>query len=179
MRSIGTAICYRPMKTGEEARVVSLVLKVFSEFFAPGYSKEGVAEFKKFVCTDALADRFRAGNLVLLAESGQRTIGVIEMRENSHIALLFVEKAFQREGIARELFRRSLEICRKRKPDIQRITVNSSPNAFTAYQKIGFKGIEEEKVKNGVRFISMELILDNNDSSQPLNSAAPKDRAAD
>ena len=147
------------MKPGEQARVVDLVLRVFAEFVAPLYSQEGVAEFKKFVCADALADRYGAGNLFLLAESGRRIIGVIEMRKDSHIALLFVEKSFQRKGIGGELFRRSVEICRRRNPDIQRITVNSSPNAFAAYQKIGFKGIEEEQVKNGIRFIPMELIL--------------------
>lgn len=130
MRSNSTLICYRPMKSGEQAGVVDLVLRVFTEFVAPRYSQEGVAEFKKFVCANALAGRFVAGNLFLLAESGQRIIGVIEMRKDSHIALLFVEKSFQRRGIARELLRKSIEICAKRNPDIQRITVNSSPNAF-------------------------------------------------
>jgi GNAT superfamily N-acetyltransferase len=83
--------------------------------------------------------------------------------------LLFVDKSHQRKGIARELLKRSIEICRKRKSDIQRVTVNSSPNAVTAYQKIGFKDIEDEKVVNGIRFIPMELILNNN-GSQPVIS---------
>ena len=148
-------------------------MRVFIEFVAPRYSQEGVAEFKKFVSVNALADRFVAGDLFLLAESGQRIIGVIEMRKDSHIALLFVEKSFQRRGIARELLRKSIEICGKRNPDIQRITVNSSPNAFAAYERIGFEGIEEEQLKNGIRFIPMELVLDNNGSSHPVNSADP------
>lgn len=46
---------------------------------------------------------------------------------------------------------------RKRKPDMRKISVNSSPNAVTAYQKIGFKDIEEEKIVNGIRFLPMEL----------------------
>jgi len=49
------------------------------------------------------------------------------------------------------------------------------PNAFAAYQKIGFKGIEDEKVKNGIIFIPLKLIIDNNNSCQLLNSADPKD----
>ena len=48
---------YRPMRPGEEAVVVDLVLNVFSEFVAPRYSEEGVTEFKKFVTADALAKR--------------------------------------------------------------------------------------------------------------------------
>ena len=155
-----TPISYRTMKHGEETAIVDLVLRVFAEFIAPQYSQEGIAEFKKFACTNALADRFRAGNLILLAESGQGIIGVIEIRENDHVAKLFVEKSHQRKGIAKELLLRSIEICRKRKPDINRITVNSSPNAFGAYQKMGFKAMGDEKVVNGIRFIPMELSLE-------------------
>jgi GNAT superfamily N-acetyltransferase len=154
-----TPISYRIMKLGEETAVAHLVLRVFSEFIAPLYSQEGIEEFRKFACTNALADRFRAGNLILLAESGQGIIGVIEIRGNDHIAKLFVEESCQRKGIAKELLLRSIEICRKRKPDINRITVNSSPNAFGAYKKMGFKAIGNEKVVNGIRFIPMELSL--------------------
>lgn len=165
MRSGSASISYRPIKPGEEAGVIDFVLKIFTEFVAPQYPPEGVAEFKKFVCRDALADRLTAGDIVLLAESGYKIIGVIEIRDNNHIALLFVENSFQRKGIAKELIRRSVGVCRKHKPEIQRITVNSSPNAFTAYQKIGFRTVEDEKVVNGIRFIPMELTLENQGSS--------------
>jgi GNAT superfamily N-acetyltransferase len=90
------------------------VLRVFVEFIAPQFSQEGIAEFIKFACSNALADRFRAGNFILLAESEQSIIGVIEIRENDHVALLFVEKSHQRKGIAKELLLRSIETCRKR-----------------------------------------------------------------
>lgn len=160
MRLKEAQISFRPMKQGEEADVVDLVLRVFDEFVAPQYSQEGVAEFKKFVNADALADRIQAENILILAESGQRIISVIEIRENSHIALLFVERFHQRKGIAKELIQRAIGICRQRKPDLEKITVNSSPNAFDAYQKIGFKAIEGENLKNGIRFIPMELMLE-------------------
>ena len=88
MRSNKTPISYRAMKPGEEAIVVDLVLKTFDEFVAPQYSQEGVVEFKKYVCADTLAHRLMAGNILLLAEFGKKIIGVIEMRENSHIAQL-------------------------------------------------------------------------------------------
>jgi GNAT superfamily N-acetyltransferase len=172
-------ITYRIMKHGEEAAIVDLVLRVFAEFIAPQYSQEGIAEFKKFACTDALADRFLAGNAILLAESKQSIIGVIEIRENDHVALLFVERSHQRKGIAKELLLRSIEVCRERNTDINRISVNSSPNAFGAYQKMGFTGDRDEKVVNGIRFIPMVLALENNGGSQSVNPADPKSRAAD
>lgn len=150
---------YRPMRPGEEAVVVDLVLNVFSEFVAPRYSEEGVTEFKKFVTADALAKRVRAGDIVLLALSGRRIIGMIEVSENHHIALLFVQKSHQRRGIGGKLIRMSTEMCLQRQPDIRSITVNSSPNAFAAYQQLGFEAEENEKVVNGIRFIPLALAL--------------------
>ncbi len=151
------------MKSGEENEVVNFVLQVFDEFVAPQYDNEGITEFRKYAHPDALADRLKQGNIVELAVVEGKIAGVIEVHENRHIALLFVEKAHQRQGIARELLSRAIEICRKRKPDLKKITVNSSPNAAGAYHKIGFTDTEGEKVVNGIRFIPMELIL--NDSA--------------
>jgi GNAT superfamily N-acetyltransferase len=152
-------VSYRLMKPGEEAGIVDLVLKVFTQFVAPEYSPEGIAEFMKFARNEDLRNRIRAGDLVLLAESGQNVIGAIEIRENSHIALLFVENSCQRKGIGKELIRRSIEISRTRKPDISRFTVNSSPNAVKAYKKMGFKSLGGERVVNDIRFIPMELSI--------------------
>ena len=78
-----------------------------------------------------------------MAESGQGVVGVIEIREDDHDALLFVEKSHQRKGIARELLLRSIEICRNRKAGINRITVYSSPNAFGA-GRLSFKRKRED-----------------------------------
>ena len=149
------------MKPGEETAVIDLVLEVFDEFVAPGFADEGVTEFKKYVHADAISERLKDGNIVELAESEGKIIGVIEIREYSHIALLFVDKSHQRKGVAGELLKKSIEICRDRKPDINRITVNSSPNAADAYRRLGFQDIEDEKVVNGIRFIPMELVLNN------------------
>jgi len=159
MWSNNTPVIYRSMKPDEESAVIDLVLNVFYEFVAPQYSNEGISEFKKIASADALADRLKGENFVVVAESDRKIIGFIEMRENSHIALLFVEKPYQHKGIAKELIQRSIEICKKRNPGIQTITVNSSPNAVAAYRKIGFKGLDNEKVSNGIRFVPMELNL--------------------
>lgn len=169
MMETNKSLVFRPMNPGEESRVMNLVLRVFTEFVAPQFSPQGIAEFEKFVRSDAMAERARAGNPILLAASRQSIHGVIEMRENSHIALLFVEKSLQRKGIARELVHRGIEICRKRNPEILRITVNSSPNACEAYQKMGFRRMGDESVQNGIRYIPMELLLEHNNNDLTVN----------
>lgn len=157
MKNIETDITFRQMKQGEEADVVKLVLDVFSEFVAPQYSVEGISEFKKYANESALAERFKSGNPLVVAESEKEIIGVIEIRDNSHIALLFVNKPYQKKGVAKKLIREAVRECRRRNPNIQKFTVNSSPNAVAAYQHIGFKGENNVKIVNGIQFVPLEL----------------------
>jgi len=149
------------MEAGQQNIVVDLVLNVFNEFVAPQYSTEGVEEFNKFVTVEAVESRFKAGNIFILAKDEEKVVGIIEMRGNSHIALLFVEKAYQFQGIARELVHRAIIICLERNPQLIKITVNSSPNAYDAYYSIGFRGEKIIKTVNGIQFIPMEWKLKN------------------
>lgn len=159
MKIENTKLSFREMKQGEETDVVDLVLNVFTEFVAPHFSTEGVLEFKKFVNEPAIHERLQSGNPIIVAILKNDIIGVIEMRDHSHIALFFVEKAYQKKGVAKKLLCEAIKICRERNPDIQKITVNSSPNAYAAYQNFGFKGEDVVKTVNGIRFIPMEFEL--------------------
>lgn len=157
MHANGPSISYRAFKPGDETGVVDLVRTVFAESVAPGYSPEGVATFGQFIDADVLAKRMAAGNIGLLAEAGSRIVGVVEVRENSHIALLFVDRSHQRRGISRELLRRAIKICLERDGDVRTITVNASPNAYPAYRRLGFRQTADETTVNGIRFVPMAL----------------------
>ncbi len=148
------------MLPDDETDVDALVRSVFEEFVAPGCSNDGIAAFKMLISAGSFTERLRSGNLVLLAIAEKKIIGILEMRHYSHIALLFVDKSFQQKGIAQELCRRSIELCRKLNPDLKEITVNASPNALGAYQNIGFIPTEDETETNGIRFIPMALQID-------------------
>jgi GNAT superfamily N-acetyltransferase len=159
-------ISFRQMQPGEETDVVELVLDVFSEFVAPEFSSEGVLEFKKFVNEAVLVERFNSGNPIIVANFKKEIIGVIEIRDNSHIALLFVKKPYQKKGVAKKLIQEAIETCKGKNQNIKKLTVNSSPNAYAAYHHIGFTGEKTVQTVNGIRFIPMELGVGNNDSGQ-------------
>jgi ribosomal protein S18 acetylase RimI-like enzyme len=147
------------MKPGEESEVFDLVFRTFTEFIAPHYSRAGILEFMKYIRPGYLLERLQKDHLVLLATAQRKIIGIIEVRGNSHISLLFVDKQFQRRGVARELLRRTLRICVKEKPDLSKITVNASPNSVRIYQRLGFRPAGSEQVKRGIRFTPMTLEL--------------------
>jgi GNAT superfamily N-acetyltransferase len=147
------------MQPGEETRVCDLITRVFNEFVAPDFPPEGIEEFLKFVQPDALRDRSRAGYLTLVATLGDEMVGVIQMKGRDHISLYFVDQAHMGEGIGRDLWRQALGQCRRERPDLAEITVNSSLYAVPIYEKLGFRQTEAEQVVNGIRFVPMVVEL--------------------
>jgi GNAT superfamily N-acetyltransferase len=85
---------------------------------------------------------------------------MIEMRRHGHCSLLFVEPEFQGQGVAAELLGRGVELCRTSESQIREVTVNSSPNARGAYERMGFETIGPEQVISGVRSVPMKKVLD-------------------
>jgi GNAT superfamily N-acetyltransferase len=155
---------YRFMEPSEETGVSDLVIRVFKEFIAHQYSQEGVHEFLKYVQPELFLRRSQKNHFVLLATIQDKIVGMIEIRNNRHLSLFFVDKRFQQRGIARELLRRSLKICKleislKRSPELQEVSVNSSPNAIQIYERMGFRQKGYEQVNNGIRFTQMVLEL--------------------
>ena len=149
----------RHLRESDVVPAMELVWRVFSEFEAPDYSDEGVAEFKKFITPDHIKGKMESGELRLWgAFEHDKIIGVIAIRPPLHIALLFVDREYHRRGIARSLF----YTVTSDKAVIQkhdRMTVYSSPYAVEAYRRLGFIPTDSEQTTNGMRFTPMECIL--------------------
>ena len=149
-------LTFQDMLKGEEEAVSELVEEVFDGFVAPDLAAEGVAEFKRFISPEALREKAAEGDaFVLTAKDGGDIVGVIAVRDNRHIFLIFVQDDFQRKGVAKRLFSMALERCRRDNPGLAGITVNSSPYAVPIYESLGFVPTEPERVKNGIRHTPM------------------------
>ncbi|HJN45640.1 MAG: GNAT family N-acetyltransferase [Acidobacteria bacterium] len=149
------SIVYRAMEAGDADAVSRLIVDAYTEFIAEEYSDAGRAEFTKYVQPAALVDRSRSNHFVLVAMSADRPAGVIELRDNDHVSLLFVDGRFQRQGIARELLTRALSVARPAKPGLDRVTVNSSRFGVPIYERLGFRQTGPERSVNGIVFIPM------------------------
>jgi len=148
------------MKPGEEEKVANFVWCVFEEFEASGYKPEGINEFRKFILPEKIKVCCESGkNFILCCKDMDEIVGVISIRESSHISLLFVKKEYQRRGIARRLFELALEKCCTVKPNLQIITVNSSLYAVGIYEKMGFEATDSEQEKDGIIFTPMKLTV--------------------
>jgi GNAT superfamily N-acetyltransferase len=143
------------MQAGEEVEVCSLVTRVFSDFVSHLYSPEGIKEFFRYADPALLSSRTQDNHFVLVAELHGQIVGMIEMRNNNHISLFFIEGELQRKGIGKQLWRKALDTCLANRPDLAKITVHSSPNAVEAYQRLEFQAEGPEQIVNGIRFVPM------------------------
>lgn len=138
---------------------MKLAWDTFARFDAPDYSPEGIHNFRKFVNDDTLRKMFVAGHYqMFVAMDGSQCVGMLTIRDRSHISLLFVHKDYHKNGIASALIKYVSRYVLDEE-GIERLTVNASPYAVGFYHKRGFKDLGAETVADGIRFTPMELKL--------------------
>jgi GNAT superfamily N-acetyltransferase len=154
----------RPIDEEDAEAAARLVGEVFGQYVAPLYVAEGVVEFLTYASREAFAQRLAGGHAGFVAESERgELIGLVEIRDSSHISLLFVLGAWQRQGIGKELVGRAVANCRKSSPHAPVMTVNASPNSVGAYERLGFRSTGPEEERNGIRFVPMAMSLGGTD----------------
>lgn len=130
----------------QRKEALDLAWKVFQQFEAPEYSKEGIEEFHKFITyTAPSADMEFWGAFI-----NEKLVGMLASRAPQHLSLFFVDARYQHVGIGKKLF----EAFKREHPE-GTTTVNSSPYAVDIYARLGFVATNSEQVKNGIRFTPM------------------------
>ena len=148
---MNTLFGIRSMAKGEEIAVCNLVARSFNEFIAPEFSEEGILEFFKYANPRAFKKRLQSGYFAMVSETDGKRAGVIEIKGNNHISMLYVDKSFHRNGIARGLIGEVMHIIDTNSD----ITVNSSRYAVPFYESLGFIQFEEERTIYGVIHVPM------------------------
>ncbi|WP_415891497.1 GNAT family N-acetyltransferase [Neptuniibacter sp. PT8_73] len=143
----------REMKEGDIEGVSQVCLDAFSDSVAGSLSDEGIATFTAISSADAFAERMKADNHMLVAEGNNgEIVGVVELKEGRHIAMLFVIPSQQRGGIGRGLLTAVLKFAR-----LETVTVSASLPSVPAYQKYGFKLKGDVGELSGLVYQSMEI----------------------
>ena len=136
-------------------KIQQMIKTTFDLYIGSDYSKEGVESFYRYIDRNNMLKRLKdKAYQSYVYEVNGLIVGMIEMKDYCHISLFFVERKFQRQGIGQALFNKVKDHT------IGEITVNSSPYAVTIYEKLGFKKVVGELVKNGITYIPMILEKD-------------------
>ena len=149
-------ILIRTINENEWEEAMNLAWDTFILYEAPAYTKEGITSFRNFVRDPILKTLFIEGKYnVLAAYNNNIIVGIIGVRNETHISLLFVDSEYHKKGIARRLvektFERTYEKYGKRE-----MTVNSSPYAVGFYHKMGFVDTDIEQTTDGIRYTPMK-----------------------
>ena len=153
-------ITYRLMIPEEAPDVSALVRVVFDEFIGPESTQQGIDEFHKFIEPAALNERILADHFIMIAVDKEVPVGMIEIRQNNHVSLLFVDRNFQNHGIAKTLLSQALLKAKKFESGLSRVTVNTSRQGVRTYEKLGFRQTGPEREVNGIIFIPMAKRLE-------------------
>lgn len=147
----------RPLFNSEWEEGMRLAWDTFILFEAPEYSREGIKAFKNFVNDPILKQLFLEGKYRTMgAFCNGILVGILGVRNETHISLLFVDSDYHRKGIATRLLNKIFDETYI-KYGKREMTVNSSPYAVGFYHKIGFTDTDTEQTTEGIRYTPMVI----------------------
>ena len=156
---MGTSYQIRSAYRNEWQDAMALAWRTFLRFEADVYTPEGVKNFENFITDSTLHRMFVMGTYQLfIALDGNKVVGMITLRDMTHISLLFVDEEYHRRGIGRALINHLVGYLMT-EMGMYRVTVNASPYGVEFYHKMGFHDLGPEEVKDGIIYTPMEFIL--------------------
>lgn len=149
----------RMLQQPELLPALHLVWEVYADTIAPTSTPEGVASFQKFIKYDYISQVWQRGELIFFgAYEGESLLGALALRPDGHIALFFVDKDRQGQGIGRMIFQHAYHYCAQYL-NAGRLTVNAAPDAVERYVHMGMRPISGEQEREGMRYVPMEMYV--------------------
>lgn len=145
--------------TEEWEEAMRLAWRTFMKFEAKDYSVEGIRNFRSFISGGELRRSFLAGKYqMMVALDRKKIIGMISVRNENFISLLFVDACYHNQGVGKGLL---TAMCKYLKEEMGEsfLTVRSAPYAVEFYHKLGFCDTSFEQVVAGIRTTPMKLVL--------------------
>lgn len=146
-------------KSGQEKMIHQLIKKVYDEFVSIDNSNEGNRFFYEWIKPSKIAERQCNQINIWVAFIDSKLVGMIEIRDNKYISLLFVDKNHQGCGIAKKLFDISLKEIIRRDPKLDKFYVHASPYSIPIYKKMGFIETDNMQEENGIKYLPMEMTI--------------------
>ena len=122
-------------------------------------SGAGAEQFLETITPSAIIGYIEASNFdYLVGIVDERLVGIVAIRDDSHLYHLFVDESAQGKGYARQLWEHAKARAAAR-GNAGKFTVNSSVFALPIYAAFGFQAVTEKQEKHGLAYIGMELNL--------------------
>ena len=154
-------VTVRPAYRNEWDDAMALAWRVFMQFEAKDYPPEGIESFQDVITDSVLYRMFLLGEYQLFAAyDNGRMIGMISLRNQTHISLLFVDAAYHRRGIGRRLIQYVGDYV-LREEGHGFVTVNAAPYAVEFYHRVGFTDTDVRQIQDGIWYTPMRKCIKN------------------
>ncbi len=162
------SVTIRAAEISDADAIAELICATASRSFLPDFPSYGQTRFLADRASEAMRRRLESGDFqYYVAELGGSIIGVVGIREGSHLFNLFVAEHAQGHGLGKLLWEHAKGRCLAGRP-VEAFTVNSAKSAVGVYEGLGFVIVGDVVGSGGVVYIPMRLtIAPNNRWSGP------------
>ena len=155
-------VTLRNMEHGEVKIASEAALKAFAAMDGKGFTTEGKAVFANYASPNAIASRQNFGHKVTLAVIDSKIAGMIEIRNGSHISMLFVLPEHINNGIGTKLLSHSIAQINKnnlKTKAVKQVTVHAADESVAFYLKRNFRESAARQERDGISFTTMAFHL--------------------
>jgi GNAT superfamily N-acetyltransferase len=143
--------------TQEDATGISLLISTLTEkYILPTCKNDSSNVLLGSMTADSIRRYFADGYQYHVAEDESGIIGVVGIKNNSHLYHLFVSDPHQGQGISKKLWEHAKGVCLQN-GNKGVFTVNSALNAKNVYLKLGFSPTGDIQEKLGIKNIPMKI----------------------
>lgn len=153
------SITIRKAKGSDSRAISELITRNAQSLLQDDFENDGLVFFLNTVNHRAIKDYMEQGFSYLVAQHDDEIVGVVAMKDDSHMFHLFVDKAHHNQGIAKQLWQTILEQSLER-GNSGKFTLNSTSYALPIYERWGFLTTDEQQSRYGIRYTPMQLVLD-------------------
>lgn len=151
-------IIIRPARREEWDDAMALAWRTFMKFEAEDYTDKGIKNFQDFITDPMLHRMFDMGAYRLfVAYDNDKIVGMISLRNDTHISLLFVDEKYHKMGIGRMLMNYLCQYVVEEGYNL--VTVNAAPYAVEFYHRVGFIDAGKEEFSDGIIYTPMKRII--------------------
>ncbi len=146
----------RKAKETDTVAISSLILKTAKAHIRADFTDDGWELFQRLFSEDCQRELLRSKQYYFfVAELNKQLIGMLALKNASHVFQFFISTAWQKKGVGKTLWKHYLQAIKTgkmSKNDFDKITVNASDFGRDFYLKLGFEIAGKRQMKKGVYF---------------------------
>lgn len=135
-------LTFNTIEKGQYEQVSEFIINMYAHHLKRYYTEKGDEGYRKFASEKELEKRCKKGNKIFLVKENEELVGLIEF-DSKKLHQFFIVDEFRGRGYGRMAINWLKKYFKQQKLG-KSLLVESSPNSYMAFEKMGFEPISEE-----------------------------------